>query len=202
MLSIYQNSHIDLVAGDFNASLSEHRGNAQDVLLRTAVNNNSLEYQQNGTSTFFHPNKTDNAEIDYILFNKMGRKFVKSVTVEKDAALNTSDHVPVIMQLELPVCSIQCENIMTKRKPNWDKCDKQNYQMFILNSLRSFDSFHIGNSSELDILYPLGHLNAVLKLATEDSIPNFKPEVRLKQPRHRPWSEKIHEANKTCRLTW
>ena len=66
VLSIYQNSHIVLVAGDLNASLSEHRGNAQDVLLRTAVNINSLEYQQNGTSTFFHPNKTDNAEIDYI----------------------------------------------------------------------------------------------------------------------------------------
>ena len=202
VLSIYQNSHIVLVAGDFNASLSEHRGNAQDVLLRTAVNNNSLEYQQNGTSTFFHQNKTDNVEIDYILFNKMRRKFVKTVTLEKDAALNTSDHVPVIMQLELPVCSVQCENIMTKRKPNWDRCDKQNYQIFIENSLRSFDSFHIGNSSELDILYPLGHLNAVFKLATEDSIPNFKPEVRLKQPRHRPWSEKIHEAIKTCRLTW
>ena len=132
----------------------------------------------------------------------MGRKFVKSVTVEKDAALNTSDHVPVIMQLELPVCSIQCENIMTKRKPNWDKCDKQNYQIFIENSLRSFDSFHIGNSSELDILYALGHLNAVLKLATEYSIPNFKPEVKLKQPRHRPWSEKIQETIKTCCLTW
>ena len=71
------------MAGDFNASLSEHRGNAQDVLLQTAVNNNSLEYQQNGTSTFFHPNKTDNAEIDYILFNKMGRKFVKSLLWKK-----------------------------------------------------------------------------------------------------------------------
>ena len=31
VLSIYQKSHIVLVAGDLNASLSEHRGNAQDV---------------------------------------------------------------------------------------------------------------------------------------------------------------------------
>ena len=54
----------------------------------------------------------------------------------------------------------------------------------------------------MDILYPLGHLNAVLKLATEDSIPNFKPEVTIKPRRHRPWSEKIHEAIKVCRLRW
>ena len=69
-------------------------------------------------------------------------------------------------------------------------------------NLRSFDSFYLGNSSDLDILYPIGHLNAVLKLATEDSIPNFKPEVRLKLQRYRPWLEKIHEAVKYCRLTW
>ena len=68
--------------------------------------------------------------------------------------------------------------------------------------MKSFDSFYLGNSSDLDILYQLGHLNAVLKLATEDSIPNFKPEVRLKLQRYRPWSEKIHEAVKYCRLTW
>ena len=46
----------------------------------------------------------------------------------------------------------------------------------------SFDSFYIGSSSELDILYLLGNLNAVLKLATEDNISNFKLDVRLKQP--------------------
>ena len=41
-----------------------------------------------------------------------------------------------------------------------------------------------------------------MKLATEDSIPNFKPEVTIKPRRHRPWSEKIHEAIKVCRLRW
>ena len=89
--------------GDFNASLRRQRGNAQDVLLQAAVASNSLEHQQKGVSTFFRPNKTDNAEIDYILFNKIGQRFVKSIYVEKSVALNTSDHVPVVMQMELPV---------------------------------------------------------------------------------------------------
>ena len=103
VLSIYQKTHIVLLVGDFNASLSRQRGNAQDVLLQAAVASNSLEHQQKGVSTFFHPNKTDSAEIDYIIFNKIGQRFVKSVYVEKSVALNTSDHVPVIMQMELPV---------------------------------------------------------------------------------------------------
>ena len=65
VLSIYQKTHIVLLVGDFNASLNRQRGNAQDVLLQAAVASNSLEHQQKGVSTFFHPNKTDNAEIDY-----------------------------------------------------------------------------------------------------------------------------------------
>ena len=91
-----------MVVGDFNASLSEQRGNAQDVMLKKMVADNSLKYLQSGKSTFFHPNKTDSAEIDYILFNKAGQDFVKSVSVKRDIALNTSDHVPVIAQLEIP----------------------------------------------------------------------------------------------------
>ena len=131
VLSIYQKTHIVLLVGDFNASLSRQRGNAQDVLLQAAVASHSLEHQQKGVSTFFHPNKTDNAEIDYILFNKIGQRFVKSVYVEKSVALNTSDHVPVVMQMELPVGTEKNENVIIKCKPNWDKCDKQNYQLFI-----------------------------------------------------------------------
>ena len=172
VLSIYQKTHIVLLVGNFNASLNRHL------------------------------NKTDNAEIDYILFNKIGQRFVKSVCVEKSVALNTSDHVPVVMQMELPVGTEKNENVIIKCKPNWDKCDKQNYQLFIKKNLKSFDSFYLGNSSDLDILYPIEHLNAVSKLATEDSILNFKPEVRLKLQRYRPWSEKIHEAVKYYGLTW
>ena len=82
-MSIYQKTHIVLLVGDFNASLSRQRGNAQNVLLQAAVASNSLEHQQKGVSTFFHLNKTDNAEIDYILFNKIRQRFVNSVYVEK-----------------------------------------------------------------------------------------------------------------------
>ena len=154
-MSIYQKTHIVLLVGDFNACLSGQRGNAQDVLLQATVASNSLEHQQKGVSTFFHPNKTNNAEIDYILFNKIGQRFVKSVCVEKSVALNTSDQVPVVMQMELTVGYGKNENVIMKCKPNWDKCDKQNYQLFIKKNITPFDSFYFGNSSDLDILYPM-----------------------------------------------
>ena len=54
--------------------------------------------------------------------------YVKSVCVEKNVALNTSDHVPVIVQMKLPEGTVKNENVIITCKPNWDKCDKQNYQ--------------------------------------------------------------------------
>ncbi|MEW8547538.1 MAG: reverse transcriptase family protein [Candidatus Thiodiazotropha sp.] len=202
VLHIYQKSHIVLVVGDFNASLTENRSNIQDKQFKAMVTSNSLICSQSGLSTFFHPNKTDNAEIDYILCNRKGHSFVKEVTVVAECESNTSDHVPIIAVLNLPVCSQNVGNTVIKCKPKWDNCDKQEYRKFISQTLRSFDSFHISNSSELDILSPLGHLCAVLKTATEVSIPKYKPELTLKKKRCRPWSGEIQEAVKKCRLVW
>ena len=57
-------------------------------------------------------------EIDYILFNKAGQDFVKSVSVKRDIALNASDHVRVIAQLEIPVKYLKCGISTITRKPN------------------------------------------------------------------------------------
>ena len=203
VLHIYQNTHIMIVMGDFNASLAVNRTNIQDRQLKSMVTNNSLVCTQTGISTFYHPNKTDNGEIDNILFNETGHQFVRrEAIVGTECQLNTSDHVPVIAELQLPVSCQDKGNTVIKCKPKWDKCDKQEYKNYVSQSLRPFDSFHISNSSELDILYPIGHLNAVLKTAAEASIPNYKPEIKLKKKRARPWSKEIQEAVKNCRLVW
>ena len=44
-------------------------GNYQDVILDNFVKSNGLFCEKAGTEAFFHPNKTDRAEIDYILLN-------------------------------------------------------------------------------------------------------------------------------------
>ena len=104
--------------------------------------------------------------------------------------------------LRFALQSSKPEVTIVPRKPNWDKCDKQMYRQSIANQLKSFDSVYIRNSSELDILYPLGHFNAVLKVATMESIPNYKQETRLKQLKFRPWTEKIYTAAKQSKLKW
>ena len=71
-----------------------------------------------------------------------------------------------------------------------------------IRSLLPFDTFLPSLNSEVDILQPLGHLNAVLKLATSASIPKFKSEITIDQLRNRPWSKRIYDAAKKCRLEW
>ena len=65
-----------------------------------------------------------------------------------------------------------------------------------------FDSFQLSTNFSIDILEPLSHLNAVLKQATFDSIPKFKPKLTVNEIKNRPWSKKIHEAVKACHLAW
>ncbi|MEW8545673.1 MAG: endonuclease/exonuclease/phosphatase family protein [Candidatus Thiodiazotropha sp.] len=72
VLNIYNDSHAVVILGDFNASLMGRKGNEQDQQLKAFVANNSLGHLQTGIPTFFHPNKTDSAEIDYVLFNRLG----------------------------------------------------------------------------------------------------------------------------------
>ena len=148
----------------------------------------------------FHPNKSDQAETDYILYNKLGSEIVKFVSVESCVALNTSDHVPVHAVLNLEVEQMTPNDLIMRCKPKWEKCDTNVYERFISGHLKPFSSFGFGNSAEYDILYPLSHLLAILRPASEDSIPSYKSEVRIKKKRQRPWTKQIRMAVKNSRL--
>ena len=60
------------------------------------MKSNGLFCKQTGNETFFHPNKTDRTEIDYILLNDKSKSIVRNVAEDNGQTLNTSDHVPVI----------------------------------------------------------------------------------------------------------
>ena len=202
ILNIYTRSHAVFILGDMNASLVPRRGNQQDVLLRDFVDSNSLCWRQNGEETFFHPNKGDRAEIDYVLFNIIGDSLVKSVSVERNIPLNTSDHVPVFAQLSVEVGRKErAETTTVQLKPKWDGCDKRIYKSSIRQNLKQFESFIPSLTEEIDILQPLAHLNAVLKQATRDSIPNHKTSLKIKG-RRRCWTQKMKDAMKNSRLMW
>ena len=198
----YNKTHAVLVIGDLNASLTMRKGNQQDIQLKQFVDGFRLSLMQHGECTFFHPNKSDKAEIDYILYTGIGADVVASVDVESRNAANTSDHVPVVAVLNLETTQTGSTEQKIKCKPKWDKCDAVVYKQSVQEYLRPFPTFRISLSSELDILYPLGHLNTVLKMATADSIPKHRSEIRARELKQRPWSEKMYRAVRDCRLKW
>ena len=110
------------------------------------------------------------------------------------------DHVPVVAVFNLETMQTGPTERKIKFKPKWDKCDAGVYKQSVQENLRPFQTFRISSNSELDILYPLGHLNTALKMATADSIPKHRSEIRTKELKQRPWLEKIYRAVRDCRL--
>ena len=128
ILITYNSTHAVFILGDINASLVHRKGNIQDSLLVNFVETNSLFYQQDGIETFFHPNKTYKAEIDYVLYNKNGNDLIMEVSVAREVALNTSDHVPVLGVLKTRTKDVPRQNLQITCKPKWDKCDRSAYR--------------------------------------------------------------------------
>lgn len=202
LVTTYSSTHAVFILGDLNASLIHRKGNLQDSLLVKFVESNSLFYQQSGKETFFHPNKSDKAEIDYILYNKSGNDLIQDVSVAREIALNTSDHVPVTGVLNVTTKDVPRQHLQITCKPKWDKCDRAVYRRAVRKNLQSFDTFLPTLTNETDILQPLSHLNTVLKQATFSSIPKFQSEISIKKIRNRPWTKQIHDAVRLCRLRW
>ena len=120
--------------------------------------------------------------------------------METKTALNTSDHIPVCEVLKIATSDTKQVRYSVQCKPKWEKCDSLLYKKSVSHLLKPFDSFFICTNSELEILYPLCHLNAVLKVATMKSIPKYKPIIELKNRKKRPWTEKINDAVKNTDL--
>ena len=117
--------------------------------------------------------------------------------------LNTLNHVPVFVILNLEAKQKVVDGNRTiKCKPRWGKCDRQVYESFVEMNLKTKLLLHPGMLVEQDILYPLAHLKTILWLPTEQSIPNYKPEIKEKKKRQRPLTEQIHQTVKKCQLTW
>ena len=105
----------------------------------------SLKNQQCGIRTFSHPNKSDKAEIDNVFYNRAAEELVKCVAVESDKALNTSDHVPVFAILNLEAKQQVVDGKRTiKCKPRWGKCDRQVYESFVVENLKTKLLLHPG----------------------------------------------------------
>ena len=201
IINTFSGTHALVIVSDINASLRRRNGKNQDVMLENFVKSNGLFCEQTGTETFFHPNKTDRAEIDYIPLNEKSKSIVRNVAVDNGQTLNTSDHVPVIGTFKIHTKKTVNQTTKVVCNAKWDRCDMSVYSD-VRDSLLPFDAFLPTGSEDFGILRPLSHLTAALKQATLSSIPKFKPEVTVRQLQSRPWSERIHSAIKESWLAW
>ena len=145
ILNTYNRTPSVLILGDMNASLHQRKGNNQDTVLKDFQTSNNFHCLQKGAETFFRPNKTDIAEIDFILFDKHSKQILTTVAVDSKTSLNTSDHRPIIGTLSLKLTprtgDKQAARIMCKQR--LDRCDKDYYQKLVRENLLPFDSFQL-----------------------------------------------------------
>ena len=108
------------------------------------MDSNNLICKQESNDTFFHPNKSDRAEIDYIISSPSGsRILIRFISgVASNNSINTSDHIPVLGTQGL--CQ-RCTETFSKMvcKPKWDRCDGNIYQYSVQGHLLPFDTFYL-----------------------------------------------------------
>ena len=177
----FETSHVILLVGDMNAIMVSRQGNERDQMLMGFAEKHSLMNQQVGTPTYVHASNTSSSEIDYIFYTKKGEEIVTETRIINDM-LNTSDHVPITIGVQVSASRCEQTDQVVRVKPKWDKCDKYRYRDVIAHSLASAQS-NIEN--ELDFLFALGHMTSVLKTATSKSIPNHKSVINVKSSRPR-----------------
>ena len=173
-------THVVLILGDINVSLRQGKGNNQDALLKEFVDSNNLTCKQENADTFFHPNKSNRAEIDYILSCPDGSRILIDAGVVSNTSTNTSDHIPVLGTLSVSVRDTQKHSAKIVCKPKWDICDNNMYQYSVQRHLLPFDTFLPTLASSVDILH---HLLPQCCIKTGNS--RQKSEVQTKINRER-----------------
>ena len=109
---------------DMNASMIDHCGNERDTLLEHFVSENSLNHRQYGIFTYIHSDTSCSSEIDYIFCSNNGVELLSDVNVLSDD-INVSDHLPVVVKLNVETSFRIEEQKLIEVKPKWNKCNRQ-----------------------------------------------------------------------------
>ena len=200
ILQRYTSKDAVFICGDFNASLSRQPPNERDQLLKDLVRQHNLINQQQGKSTFIHPNGEYKYEIDYILKNRQAAELSSDVWIEDADHQNTSDHFAVSTVIyinEQPY--LKQDPAVHQKRPNWNKCDKKSYKENVENNLSSLENRTYGNAENL--VYTV---TDALILATEQSIPGFKKgqHPTRKRKKQLPNGPEIMLASKNSKHCW
>ena len=156
----------------------------------------NLDSYQQGIPTFSHENGKDTFEIDYIFTKARKLSISKPTTVKEKNSFNLSDHTHLeVVEFKFDHETAKPQNITNVVKPKWQACDIQLYRISVEEGLKY--SFHRIQTS--DSIYNLHcqitYLTTVIKDATAQSIPKYKPHIVKKRTKtQHKWNPDIHSA--------
>ena len=190
--------HVIFICGDLNASLSRNPPNDRDNLLKSFVQSMGLTSQQNGTPTFFHENKEQSAELDYILKNPLACSVSSIVHIEDDQSNNVSDQLAVSTTLNIS-SSRKTKPTLSYPKPNWDRCNTEKFQRAVnCNIDKIKDDLEKGK-----LIESIYSLKTTLDNAAVKNIPGYHPNKPRKLKRNQKISSpEIVLASKISKKAW
>ena len=192
------NDHAIFICGDLNASLSRNPSKERDISLTNFVVKHYLINRQKGTATFYHENREQSAELDYILKNSLVRSISGDVFVKKDQVNNVSGHLAVSTTINISIRNRQ-KSIMSNPRPNLETYDKKLFQNIINDNMekvrRPMENGQITESINI--------LKVVLDKAAEEHNPGYNPnKKRRSKSRAAITSPEVIQASKASIYAW
>ena len=132
ILESTEDGSINIIGGDLNGDLGSEGGtrshnitNREGLILSRFtkkygfIATNLEDYAVGPINTFYGPNSQ--SCLDYVLVPRIIGNSVISCTVKSEEALNTSDHVPITMSIDMSLIPQVSTKTDTKRRTRWDK---------------------------------------------------------------------------------
>lgn len=133
----YCDTHMILIMGDLNASLTKKPPSSRDNLLIEFCRENDLMTDVPVADTFFHVNGVDSSQIDYFLTLRRDRHRLTYLdTPDAIDPVNVSDHAPIYAFINANFHKRKLRKRLTNApvldlascKTNWTKIDKCRYR--------------------------------------------------------------------------
>ena len=183
----------NIVCGDFNGdvgSLGGPRGNRCPTRAGQRVSNfarqynlhiaNLMEDARGPVDTFWGHN--GKSAIDYIMVCEALKRNITTCLTENEHPLNTSDHLPVLVEIRIKLMSGKVESNAPQRMLRWDKLGEEGIrEIYEIPLAVRLDNIGI-NTQNLDCEYIDQLFNKVVKAITEigGNIPTSKFRKHLK----------------------
>ena len=207
----YGDSHIIVIMGDLNASLTRSPPSARDKVLIEFCQRNNISIEVPIANTFFHVNGVDRSQIDYFLTYEKDKHLVKIYQPIKENntdPLNVSDHIPVYASIVASWEKQGSQHFQSKNnvhryitfRTDWTKVDKLRYKE-ITNSNTIINEI----TDENKLMDAISNLTNTITTASQECLIRPKRNFKKSNKGLDVWNPRISELvkrSKVVHLQW